>query len=158
MARCRTKNSHETLEKSFFTILIKLVACFNDHLFAQYIPILGQLLSEKRQKLHKLVEFSCEHIYRNDHENDAYNRICSDHMDYTMKKIVEKTFMMFSGGLGSVVIPLYSALVLGVKTTSIQVKYPFIVEKSSIEFYMNIALQLMVFTRMAYSFTLESKL
>lgn len=81
------------------------------------LPLIYRLLSERRNFYHNLVEFPAHHIYRNDRENTAYNRICSDEMDITAMKFVKKMSLMLSAALVSIGSTFYASFWLGIKTT-----------------------------------------
>lgn len=112
--------------------------------YFQYIPLLSQLLSKNRRKLHHFLEFSGQYIYRNDHRNTAYNRICSEQMDVSIKKCILKAILMTFGASGSAFSSCYSSFALGVKTTTVEFKFPFVAEKSATEFYINLVMQTII--------------
>lgn len=66
-------------------------------------------------------------------------------MDETMKRFVGKLLLMYIGAWGGILPTLYLSFVMDEKTTTIELKYPFIAEKSSTEFYMNLTLQWIVY-------------
>lgn len=109
------------------------------------MPLLNELLSKNRQNLHNFVGFPGQYIYQNDRRNTAYNRICSKQMDVTMSKLLIKAMLLAFGACGAVFPPIYSSFAMGVKTTTIEAKLPFINDKSMTEFYINCALELIVF-------------
>ena len=45
---------------------------------------------EDRYELQSLVDFSGRYIYHNNHDKTEYNRICSEHMDATIKSYFVK--------------------------------------------------------------------
>lgn len=62
-----------------------------------------------------------------------------------MRKCLIKLILLAFGACGAAFPSIYSAFVLGVKTTTIEIKFPFVVEKSMTEFYINCILELVTF-------------
>lgn len=95
--------------------------------------------------IHSLVKFPAQFIYCNDHEKTAYNSICSNEMDRTIKSLLIEVILMSIGGVSAYSGAVYSSFVLGVKTTTTETKIPFVNENSTSEYYLNLLLQSTIF-------------
>lgn len=91
--------------------------------------------------LHSLVVFGARYIYRDDHPDKEYQRICTEHMNLTMKHFLTKMTMVTLGYLVAVIGPTYAFLIQGIRTTTINVAVPFTEEDSWIAFLVNEVLQ-----------------
>lgn len=101
---------------------------------------------------HSLVDFPGLHIYPNSQNNTAYIRICTENMDKTIQNCIKKLVLVLSGGFACVLSALYASLFLGNKTTTTQVKFPFI-EDENMEFYLNSVLQVICVTNGFFLYT-----
>lgn len=108
-------------------------------------PMISRLLSDRRGFYHTMVEFPGYYIYRNDSQNNAYNRLCSEQMDATVVSYVKKVVLMMIGGYGYAASTLYASFWLHNKTTLGSLKIPHVEEKSDAEFHYNFTLQNIIF-------------
>lgn len=106
----------------------------------QHFPLTLTIIFYQRFKLQSLIDFGGRHIYRDSHEKTAYNRICSDHMDKTMKKFIVKEISICSSFAAASLRPLNEYLVYGIRTTPIELHFPFTEPKSNAEFIGNFLL------------------
>lgn len=102
------------------------------------------LHSKGRYTAHSLVDFGGRYIYPDGHEDVEYNRICSNQIDATVKRFIVKMAMLFLSFGAGVTGPVYALLFYGINTTTIEVKFPYIEEKSDAEFIGNFLLQTMI--------------
>lgn len=109
------------------------------------VPIFSRLLCKNRGFYHSLVEIPAHYIYHNDHEDRPYNRICSAEMDTTIVNYVKKVLLMILAGYGYAASSLYASYWKGNKTTIIAAKIPFVEEKSSAEYHLNLILMYIMF-------------
>lgn len=98
-------------------------------------------LSKDRGTFHNLIDFSGRYIYQNDRESTAYNRICSKETDAIIRNFLARIILLSMGGTSGVSRPAYVFIDRGIKTTTTEVKFPFIDEKSDTEFILNLILQ-----------------
>lgn len=101
-------------------------------------------LSKDRGNFHNLLDFSGRYIYRNDRESTAYNRICSKEADAIIRNYLAGLVFLSMGGASAEILPAYVFIDQGIKTTTTEVKFPFIDEKSDTEFILNLILQLTI--------------
>lgn len=115
------------------------------------------LLSNQRYLLHSLVSFGGRHIYRDHHDDNEYQRICSEYLDQSMRRFLTKTAFMLIGFLVAISGPVHAFIFDGIRTTTVEVAIPFVKEKSWTEFSVNIFLQSLYATHGAF-FVLGSEL
>lgn len=96
----------------------------------------------QRYRLHSLIDFGGRYIYRNHQDDIDYQRICSRHMDKSMKYFLTKMMMMTFGFTAAVIGPTYSFIFNGIRTTTLDAAVPFTEEKSLVEFSVNSMIQL----------------
>ena len=94
-----------------------------------------------RFKLQSLIDFGGKYIYHDSHEKTEYNAICSDHMDHTMRRFIQKMLAMFVGYLFGMIGPAHAYFVDGIRSTVIEARIPFTEPKSNAEFMCNLLLQ-----------------
>lgn len=103
-------------------------------------------VTKRRFILQRLIDFGGRYIYRNDHKDTEYNRICSTHMDATMRAYLIKMAELlgsFSFGLFG---PVHVYFVYGTKTTLTNVRIPFCEPNSHAEFLGNLLCQTVIAT------------
>lgn len=115
--------------------------CENHEIFVQNLPAAITLLSNKRFELSKLIDFGGCYIYRDSHENNEYNRICSEQMDKTMRSFIIKMANIFLSFSLAIVGPTYGYFYLGIRSTTVEVRIPFTKENSDAEFVGRFILQ-----------------
>lgn len=116
-----------------------------------------RLVSDRRAFYHSLVEFPTHHVYRNDRENTAYNRICSEQMDIIAIDFVKKMLLGLGGVVPCIFSTLYASFWMDNRTTTTSVKLPFVDAKSNAEFYVNLTFQFIIFWHSVFVyFGLES--
>lgn len=78
-----------------------------------------------RYKLQPLIDFGGRYIYRNDHEKNEYNRICSDQMDITMRDFIIKFATIIFSFVVATTSPMILYFMNGIRsTTSVEVHLP----------------------------------
>lgn len=100
------------------------------------------MLSRERHKLHSLVQFGGRYIYFDEYDDPGYQRICSQHMDISMKKFLIKMTLIFIGYYAAVSGPVYAYITQGIKTTTIDLA--FTRDGSNAEYVFNNILQTIV--------------
>lgn len=93
-----------------------------------------------RNKYHTLVACPGLYVYANSREPTAYNRICSENMDKTMRNFIKKILLVLSGGIAAVSSALFASFFMGNKTTTFELKCPF-VDDENLDFILNSILQ-----------------
>lgn len=110
-------------------------------LHLQHFPLTLTVVFNKRFKLQSLVDFGGRHIYHDSHEKTEINRICSDHMDSTMKSyLVKITIIAFSYAV-STIGPMSAFILHGIYTTALELRIPFTEPKGNAEFAVNFFIQ-----------------
>lgn len=97
-----------------------------------------------RYKMHSLVEFGGRYIYSNDHEDPEYNKLCSDHIDSTIRTYFTKILTMFASFIYALIFILYLYFRHGIRSTTTELKFPFIAEDSDAEFIANLIYQYVI--------------
>lgn len=102
------------------------------------------MITVKRFKLKSLIDFGGQYIYHDNHENSMYNRICSKHMDTTMRRFIIKMLTInvsfFIGAAGI----FYTYFVHGIISTILEIRIPFCEPKSDAEFIVKLVLQILI--------------
>lgn len=106
------------------------------------MPMLILLVSQKRFKLQSLIDFGGRYNYRDSYERTDYNRICSNHMDRTMKRFIIQMGIMCSAYCAALIGPAYGFIKHGVRSTFIEARIPFSEPKSDAEFAGNFLSQI----------------
>lgn len=104
------------------------------------------ILGKGRFELQDLIDFGGRSIYRDSYENTEYNRICSSHMDTTMKNFLIKMGGIFASFTLCLIGPLHAYFVHGIKSTTTEIRLPFCEPKSDAEFLANLFLQTVIAT------------
>lgn len=78
---------------------------------------------------------------QNDNAPSAYNRICSECMDQTLKTYIASVAVIMLSFAGSLIGPLFAYLQDGSLVTLYEVRIPFLEEHPRTEFIMNITWQ-----------------
>ena len=94
-----------------------------------------------RFKLQSLIDFGGKYIYHDSNEKTEYNEICSDHMDITMRRYIQKMLAMYIGYLFAMIGPVHAYFTQGVLATTIEARIPLTEPKSNAEFMFNFSLQ-----------------
>lgn len=110
------------------------------------MPLLVLAVSNSRRKLYTLVAFGGKYIFPDRHEDAKYTEICSKLMDDCMKSFLFKFLTIFGSFSIGMLKTYYASIVLGIKTTTTDAKFPFTGEKSSEEFLLNFILQNLIAT------------
>lgn len=99
------------------------------------------IYTKNRYLLHSVVAFGGRYVYRDQHEDNEYQRICSEGMDQSMKHFLTKMFMMTIGFSMAILGPTIAFVRQGIKATTVELAYPFVEEDSWTEFVLNIFYQ-----------------
>lgn len=100
-----------------------------------------KILLNPRFKLQSLIDFGGRYIYYDSHDNTEYNRICSDHMDITMKQFISKIAGIFISITFAAIGPAYAYFWHGIHSTFTEARIPFTEPKSNAEFMGNFLFQ-----------------
>lgn len=104
------------------------------------------LVLKDRMKWVPLLETAAEKIYRPDKHPAAYNRICSECMDHTLKTFIKTiTVVMLSFGI-ALIGPVYTYLQDGSTVTLYEVRIPFLLNHPEKEFIVNFIWQAYIST------------
>lgn len=90
-----------------------------------------------RFEWNKLLTMPGEYIYQDDVQSTAYNRICSDSIDETIKTYVRIITMEILSFVIAAIGPLYNNINYGTKSTFYCVRLPYINANPDMEFLMN---------------------
>lgn len=108
----------------------------------QAIPLLVVAFTKTRYLGHSLVDYGGKYIYPDDHKDTAYNRICSENIDTSIKNFFIKITIIFLSFWAVMIGPAHAYIKYGVRSTATELKFPFIEEKSNNEFLGNVAVQI----------------
>lgn len=98
-------------------------------------------MTKTRSDVQELIEFGPRYIYRDNHENSEHNRICSEHMDLTMKRFITKMGSLFVSSMICLIGPVHAYFAYGVKTSTVEFHIPNCEPKSNTEFLINAGIQ-----------------
>lgn len=87
-----------------------------------------------------LVNFGGRYIHPNQNDDEEYTKICSKHIDETVRSFFIKMGLMLLALHGSMVGPIYAYAMYGTKTTMTNVLIPYVERESNAEFAYNLAL------------------
>lgn len=102
------------------------------------------ILLKKRFKVQSLVDFGGLHIYKDSHDQNEYNQICSNQMDSTMNRYITNMGGMYAGYCFALMGPAHAFLFRGVRSTFMETRIPFTESKSNAEFAGNFILQTII--------------
>lgn len=94
--------------------------------------------------MHSLIEFGGRYIYSSDGEDTKYNKICSEHIDSTIRSYFIKIMTLSAAFTVGVLTIVYMYLVHGIRTTVTEFKYPLIAEDSDAAFIANASYQYVI--------------
>lgn len=97
-------------------------------------------VSGARFKFAALIDFGGQYIYCENHEDPEINRICSNHMDTTMRRFIIKMAVMVLSLSSAEFGPIYVYIFYEIKTTTVDVRVPSTEEGSDAEFAINFLL------------------
>lgn len=97
-------------------------------------------VTNKVTMFHCLVDFGGRYIYPNENNDEEYTKICSKHIDGTIRSFFIKIGLMLLSMNGSMIGPIYGYIVHGTKTTMTNVLIPFVDRESNAEFIHNVIL------------------
>lgn len=109
------------------------------------MPFAWSVLSEDRLKYHSLVTFAAKYIYADNHGRTEHDQICSQQIDATMKNFGITVTAMTCGSLVAVFGPIFFYFTEGNKSTTIEVKVPFLDDNQNDEYLINMLLQSIVY-------------
>lgn len=92
-------------------------------------------------QLQLIIRYAGNFIYADNPENSQFNRICSEHVDGTVRSFFIKMGMLYFFLLASQSGPLYEYIKYGTRTTLTELKVPYQAEKSDNEYMGNVVLQ-----------------
>lgn len=95
-------------------------------------------MTKGRFKLQALIDFGGRYIYPDNHDDTEYVRICSKHMDDTMRSYVQKMLIIFLAIEFCLSGPSNSYFVDGIKTTALEARVPFTEKGSDEEWLINL--------------------
>lgn len=94
--------------------------------------------------VHKGVEYSGRYIYPDKHHDKKYIKICSKHIDTSIRNFIVRIVVMVVCFSLAELGPFYKFCFEGVKTSVTEVRIPFTGENSNAEFYGNLLAQLII--------------
>lgn len=105
------------------------------------VPVVLLVTLDGRYEIHSLLEHFGRHIYQDYHETTGYNRICSKSIDKTVRDFFIRTGMMFLSYFVAMAGPMRAYFFYDVRTTTTELKFPFVAEDSDGEFIGNVICQ-----------------
>lgn len=116
-----------------------------DEIVFQGVPLIVNAINENRYTIYEFMCFGGRYIYKNidddDNEDDEYHEICSKQIDETFKNFFCKMGILIGSLVVALIWPTHELILHGIKTTALQVKLPFVEEKSNAEFMGNLLFQ-----------------
>lgn len=101
-------------------------------------------MGKGRFTMQALMDFGGRFIYRDNREDNAYNRVCSKQMDTTMRSFIIKMITIYVSLSFGLFGPVYAYFTRGIKTTTTEMRIPLCEPKSNAEFMGNFVLQSMI--------------
>lgn len=92
-----------------------------------------------RFKWHELIIMAGEYIYQDDSQPTAYNRICSDCIDESLKTYIRIVTMEIMSLVIAAIGPFYTYIIYGTKSTFLCVRLPYLNTDPDLEFMVNIS-------------------
>lgn len=99
------------------------------------------MLTNSRYAVYELVKYCGRYVYADSHESTEYNRICSKNIDESVRSFFTKMSILLLSYSTILIGPTYVYVKYGIKTTTTNLKFPFIAEDSSLEFILNVIAQ-----------------
>lgn len=91
-----------------------------------------------------MIDFGGKYLFSNHHEDENYIKICSEQMNNSMRSFMLRFMIMLTTFTIGYTKMNYATIVMGIKTTMLEVKIPFTEEKSNEEFLANYVLQTII--------------
>lgn len=114
--------------------------------FLQHYPVAMMHVTKRRYQFQSLIDFSGKYIYRDSHEDNEYNRICSEEMDLTIRQHITKEIVISLSFAFASIGPVYAYFRYGILTTIVDAHIPFLEPKSKAEFLGNCSLLIILST------------
>lgn len=105
------------------------------------VPLLFLVTFKSRYTIHALIDYFGRYVYPDYHDDTEYNRICSESIDATIRGFFIKMGMMFLSYFIAMIGPMRAYFFYGIRTTTTELKFPFVTEKSDGEFVGNVLIQ-----------------
>lgn len=107
------------------------------------MPVLYIVLSKQRFVLYEFLAYPGRYIYPdNVHDKDEkYYRICSNHIDGSIKIFLLKTTILTASCTIAAMWPSYQSISREIKTTAMELRLPHVDKNSYAEFFSNIILE-----------------
>lgn len=96
------------------------------------------VMSKLRYKWNYLLYFSGNHIYRGDRQPTAYNRICNECIEQSLKNYIIIMFMEMLSFVGAFLGPFYAFIQNGSRATLYSVRLPFLHDNPNTEYIINV--------------------
>lgn len=113
-------------------------------IFFQHFPTYYLYALNGRFKLQALIDFGGRYIYHDNHGKTEYSRICSDHMDRTVRRFIVQMAASLIAYTLILIGPTHAYMTYGVQSTLIESRIPFTEPKSSAEFIGNFMIQTLI--------------
>lgn len=84
-----------------------------------------------------MLDFGGKYIYRDDDGATAYNYICSESLDQSMKTYLMIVFIVITSFTGAVCGPYYKFMTQGTRATLYNLRLPYFEDYPNMEFYIN---------------------
>lgn len=94
-------------------------------------------MNKKRFMWKYMLDFAGKYIYRDDDRVTAYNSICSESLDQSMKTYLIIVIIVITSFTGAVCGPYYKFMTIGMQSTLYNLRLPFFEENPNAEFFIN---------------------
>lgn len=112
----------------------------------QTLPFILAVISKNRYKYQKFLDFPGLYIYPDNYnKDDEYNEECSKQIDGAFKKFWIKYLAMLASSIFTIVGPAHAYIANGTLVSTTELRIPFVTEGSTLEFVMNLLLQLNIY-------------
>lgn len=91
--------------------------------------------------MNELVNYSKNYIYNDNHDKSMYNRICSQNMDKSLRRIFIVAALVLQSFVIAILGSIYSFIVDSKRSTLLGVRLPFVEKDSDLEFTLLLILQ-----------------
>lgn len=105
--------------------------------FLKAYTIYFTTINKKRFMWKELLSLAGTHIYRDDNRATAYNYICSESLDQSMKTYLTIVIIVIASFTGAVCGPYYQFMTNGMRSTLYNLRLPFFEDNPNTEFLIN---------------------
>lgn len=102
-------------------------------------------MSEARFNVRRLALAGGDLVYNDSHEKTEYNQMCSENVNQSLRKSFITLMLIILSYIGMCFLPTYGFIAHGERITLMSLKIPFVEAFSTLEFIINVAIQIVAF-------------